>query len=183
MSNLKTLDSEKVKVINEVVKKLEERNLNHQKDLVRKQNELDKRYRKALSFNREYDLKVECRKTDRFGNSKKSKEEKQVKEEKKNFVVNDVNNESDEVFLEKINDADQATLTSDLETLTAPSSEVVNTSSKGVKVLQKALSKGCARFKLTALKVLGVELVELGDNDKEKYYIVNGINDLICVYE
>lgn len=183
MGNLKTSGEEKVKFINEVINVLDGGVFGGAIDSIRRQKTLDSRYKKAQYFNRTYELGVKGRKSDRFGESKRTKEEKQVKEEKKNFVVNDVNKESDEVFLEKINNADQATLTSDLETLTAPSSEVVNTSSKGVEVLQKALSKGCARFKLTALKVLGVELVELGDNDKEKYYIVDGINDLICVYE
>ena len=43
MGNLKTTGVEKVKVINEVIKNLETKGLNHQVDLIRKQDDLDKR--------------------------------------------------------------------------------------------------------------------------------------------
>lgn len=164
MSNQKTSDTEKVRVINSVCEKLKERKLDKQISLVKRQKTLDLRYKKALTFNRDFKLEVSVRKSDRFGESVRTKEEKQVKEE------------SDKDFIAAIEQADK---TSEMAIATEPTDTINN----GVEILKKALLKGCARFQLTALKVLGIELVELGDNDKEKYYIVNGINDLICAYE
>lgn len=183
MGNFKTSDEVKVNFINAVINKLDGTCLQGAIDVIRRQKTLDIRYKKAQYFNRTYELGIEGRKSDRFGESKRTKEEKQVKEEKKKSVENDVNKESDKVFLEKIEKADKATLTNEFDAATAPTESEFKTTLKGVEVLQKALDKGCTKFKLSALKVLGIDLVELGDNDKEKYYIVDGINDLICVYE
>ena len=175
MGNLKTLDSEKVKVINEVIKKLEERNLNHQKDLVRKQNELDKRYRKALSFNREYDLKVECRKTDRFGNSKKSKEEKQVKEEKKISVVNKVDNESNKEFIEACLDAEnEVKVSSNKKEYEVATEPIDKTDIVDLEIVKEAINRGVRVFYSSFFNSdKEVKKVGYKNNIVDVYYIKN----------
>ena len=147
MGNLKTTKVEKVKVINEVIKNLETKGLNHQVDLVRCQSDLDKRYKKALSYNREYDLKVMCRKSDRFGESKKSKEEIQVKEEKKIEVVKDEVKESNDEFIETCLEAENEvkinSIKRDFEAATEPIEE---TNKVGLELVKEAIKKGVKVF-------------------------------------
>ena len=167
MGNLKTLDSEKVKVINEVIKNLENKGLNHQKDLVRKQNELDKRYRKALSFNREYDLKVECRKTDRFGESKKLEVNKEV--------VKGEFNESNDDFIRACLDAENEVKVSgskkDFDIAIEPIEE---TNIVDFEIIKEAINRGVRVFYSSFFNSdKEVKKVGYKNNIVDVYYIKN----------
>ena len=179
MSNKKTSLEEKNRVINQVIKAFEEKKesegnttdkvfWSERIGLINKEKDLDKRYKKACTFNNKYKLEVEVRKIDRFGESKNK--------EVKNEVVKE---ESNEEFYKKIEKAENTNLTSDIETALAPTIS----NDKGVEVLQKAIAKGYNKFKLTTLQMMGVELVEFASKESEKVYYVSEINDFISVYE
>lgn len=187
MGNVKTTLEEKNRVINEVIKAFEvkkenEKNGRKQKvywseriGLINREKDTDKKYKKACTFNRTFNLGVEVRKTDRFGESKKEVEKKEVVK----TPTTEVFKESNEVFIKNINKAENTTVTKDFETALAPTIS----NNKGVEVLQKAIAKGYNKFKLTTLQMMGVELVEFASKESEKVYYVSGINDFISVYE
>lgn len=167
MGNLKTTGVEKVKVINEVIKNLETKGLNHQVDLVRKQDDLDKRYRKALSYNREYDLKVMCRKSDRFGESKKL-------EVKKEVVKDDLEESNDEFIgacLEAEKEVKVSSYKEDLEAATEPieENEIVD-----LELVKEAISRGVKVFYSSFFKS-DKEIRKVGykNNIVDVYYIKN----------
>ena len=167
MGNLKTTEVEKVKVINEVIKNLETKGLNHQVDLIRKQDDLDKRYRKALSYNREYDLKVMCRKSDRFGESKKL-------EVKKEVVKDDLEESNDEFIgacLEAENEVKINSIKRDFEAATEPIEE---TNKVGLELVKEAIKKGVKVFYSSFFKS-DKEIRKVGykNNIVDVYYIKN----------
>ena len=162
MSNQKTSDTEKVRVINSVNEKLKERKLDKQISLVKRQKTLDLRYKKALTFNRDFKLEVSVRKSDRFGESTRTKEEKQVKEE------------SDKDFIAAIEQADK---TSEMAIATEPTDTINN----GVEILKKAISFGITSFKIDFFKDNKIEIKEVGKKDGVNYFYCVGVDSFISV--
>lgn len=158
MSNQKTSDTEKVRVINSVCEKLKERKLDKQISLVKRQKTLDLRYKKALTFNRDFKLEVSVRKSDRFG----TKEEKQVKEE------------SDKEFIAAIEKADK---TSEMAISTEPTDTINN----GVEILKKAISFGITSFKIDFFKDNKIEIKEVGKKDGVSYFYCVGVDSFLSV--
>ena len=162
MSNQKTSDTEKVRVINSVSEKLKERKLDKQISLVKRQKTLDLRYKKALTFNRDFKLEVSVRKSDRFGESVRTKEQKQVKEE------------SDKEFIAAIEQADK---TSEMAIATEPTDTINN----GVEILKKAISFGITSFKIDFFKDNKIEIKEVGKKDGVNYFYCVGVDSFISV--
>ena len=162
MSNQKTSDTEKVRVINSVSEKLKERKLDKQISLVKRQKTLDLRYKKALTFNRDFKLEVSVRKSDRFGESTRTKEEKQVKEE------------NDKEFIAAIEKADK---TSEMAIATEPTDTINN----GVEILKKAISFGITSFKIDFFKDNKIEIKEVGKKDGVSYFYCVGVDSFLSV--
>ena len=151
MGNLKTSLEEKNRVINEVIKCFEVKRENEKNNripkaywserigLINREKDTDKKYKKACNFNRTFNLGVEVRKTDRFGESKN----KEVKKELVKVELEEANEEFIKANLDAENSVKVASKTSDFETAIAPIDE---TSNVDIVLIKEAISRGVKVF-------------------------------------
>ena len=129
MGRIKTSVEEKEKVINDVINAFEEKKkeecgygddfYNERIALINKEKDLDKKYKKACKFNNMYELNIEVRKSDRFGESKKDSKEESKKDNKE---TNEVITKDNEKFID--------------DCLAAENSIVVNSNSDIIEALK-----------------------------------------------
>ena len=176
--NRKTSDFEKKEfiklVVNELNKRGEKTNLSGISDL-------SKQYKKAQVVNRSLGLGVVGRKTDRFGESKKEREDTKVIEVSTKEVFKDIDIENNKKFIKEIEKADNFKESSNFEAVTMATSEEVVTTSKGVELLQKALEFGITSFKVEFIKDNDIEIKEVGKKDGVSYFYCVGVDSFINV--
>lgn len=163
----KTSDLEKKVFIENVISKLVELHNKEQIELLEGQTDLVKKYKKAQVINRNYMLKVPCRKTDRFGESKG----KQVKKELVKVELEETNEEFIKANLDAENSVNVASKTSDFEAAIAPIDETI---SVDIVLIKEAISRGVKVFYSSFFNDdKDIKKVGYKNNVVDVYYIKN----------
>lgn len=177
MSRLKTSKEEKERVIIEVIDALKlkiEEEYNYDKgdfyneriSLIDKENDLDKKYKKACRFNNLYELNVDVRKTDRFGESNNIKETNGLYKEESNEEFIDACMKAEEsVKVEHSNE--------DFEIVTASADDKIETNEIEVSLIKEAINKGVILFYSSFFNDIDKDVRKVGykNNSIDVYYI------------
>lgn len=161
----KTSDLEKKVFIENVISKLVELHNKEQIELLEGQTDLVKKYKKAQVINRNYMLKVPCRKTDRFGESKGKLANKELVK----VELEETNEEFVKACLDAENSVNVGSKTSDFEAVIAPIEE---SSSIDVNLIKEAISRGVKVFYSSFFS---------DDNDIRKVGYKNNIVDVYYI--
>jgi len=168
--NNKITEEEKNALIESVVCKLELEGFNHEVELIKRQSDLTKKYKKAQYYVREFgNLFNEVKKT------KKLQERDLIILEEGNNDGKDIllNYEKEEGIINNIIDAD---IISEKEIIKANECDI------GMKdILIKALKFGILNFKKEFIEKCSVETINIGIKDNCEIYYCNDINNFIGI--